>query len=195
MRRAIPASEAVTKGVITASPVLDGSGKAPSASLGASGILEDDKKATKDAEPDEEEEQESEVTKHFVPVLKLVDDEQIVTGVVLQPEEIDAHGDIYDATVIRQACHGFMAKYKGPVGSSSKSAKLGVMHKEFKPQFIIFENYLAPQDVIINGRTIKAGSWIMTVKVLDDSIWKLVKAGKLTGFSIGGKARVKKLAA
>ena len=39
----------------------------------------------------------------------------------------------------------------------------------------------------------KAGSWIMSVKVHDATIWKGVKEGKITGFSIGGMSKVQKL--
>lgn len=168
------------KGVIT-SEALDASGKANSASLPGSGILglttEEDKQG--DAES---------VTKFYVPIAKVsVTEERTITGVVLQPEVVDAQGDIMDAAVIRKAAHAFLAGY-------NTRTKPGLMHKDFKPRFEIVESYLAPQELSINGKLVAEGSWVMTMKVLDDKVWDQIKKGKLTGFSIGGKARVQKLA-
>jgi hypothetical protein len=42
----------------------------------------------------------------------------------------------------------------------------------------------------LNGDTIKAGSWVMSVRVLDDTVWQEVLDGGITGFSIGGIATV-----
>lgn len=186
-RKAIPADEkgkrVVSTKVIT-SNTLEGSGKKYPASAG-SGI----KELTRGKEKEKEEDEKSKsVTKNiFVPLLKANAEEQTVTGVVLQPEVVDAQGDIMSAEVIRKAAHAFLSKY-------NKATKLGFMHKIFgKYKFELYESWIVPQDVVINGTTIKAGSWLMTVYVGDDKIWKLVKAAKIKGFSIGGKARAKKI--
>ncbi len=123
----------------------------------------------------------------FVPLLKANVDEQTVTGVVLQPEIVDAQGDIMASDVIRKAAHKFLAAY-------NRATKLGLQHKDFKKNFELLESYVAPQELVIKNKTIKEGSWIMTVRVLNSKIWKKVKEGKITGFSIGGKAKVKKIA-
>lgn len=130
------------------------------------------------------------VAKSFeVPILKSADDKQIVYGVVLQPETVDAQGDIYDANVIETAAHNFLAAY-------NSTTKLGFQHKEFKPgRFALVESYITTSDTAIGTRTVKAGSWIMAVKVLDKAVWKMIKDGEVKGFSIGGKAKVKKLKA
>lgn len=124
----------------------------------------------------------------YVPILKANDEEQTITGVVLQPEVVDAQGDIMDAQVIRQAAHKFLAAF-------NQRTKLGLQHQTFKNgQFSLAESYLAPGNMVIGGKTVKEGSWVMTVKVLDSKLWSMVKAGKLTGFSIGGRARVRQVA-
>lgn len=130
--------------------------------------------------------EESVTTKLFIPIAKATLDEQTICGVVLQPEVVDAQGDIMGADVIRRAAHRFLAQY-------NRVTKLGLMHKDFKPRFELVESYLAPMDFDLNGFAVKAGSWVMTVKVLDKDVWAKVKKGELTGFSIGGKARVQKL--
>lgn len=121
----------------------------------------------------------------FVPIAKANDEEQTVTGIVLQPETVDAHGDIYSHEVVKQAAYGFLSRYNA-------SKKLGKQHKDFKNwknRFALVESYVAPIDFVLETKSVKAGSWIMTVKVLNSEDWKLVKEGKLTGFSIGGRAR------
>lgn len=127
-------------------------------------------------------------TRFYAEFIKKVGDEQVVTAVVLQPEVVDAHGDIMDADVIKKAAHNFLAKF-------NKATKLGLMHKNFAKNFELLESYVAPGDMVINNITVKAGSWVMTVRVLSGTIWKKIKEGKITGFSIGGRAKVKKLVA
>jgi hypothetical protein len=190
-RRAIPSDEKgqrdfVAK-VIDVDTISD-SGKAAPASLGGSGIKDLTLKEDEDEMIEEGEEGEESVSKSiYVPLLKANNEERTVTGVVLQPEVVDAQGDIMSADVIRKAAHRFLSKY-------NKATKLGLMHKYFgNLGFELYESWIAPQSVVINGTTVKEGSWIMTVYVSSDKIWKLVKSGKLTGFSIGGKARAKKI--
>jgi len=125
----------------------------------------------------------------FIPIAKAIEEEQTVSGVVLKPESTDAQGDIYSADVIREAAFKFLANY-------NKDTKLGHQHKDFKnwrARFALVESYVAPMDFVLGDTLVSAGSWVMTVKVLDSKIWAMVKAGKITGFSIGGKARVQKL--
>lgn len=129
------------------------------------------------------------VAKMFVEIAKANDEEQTVCGVVLAPETTDAQGDIYSAEVIRKAAFNFLASY-------NDSTKLGHQHKDFKNwdgRFALVESYLAPMDFALASTLVKAGSWIMTVKVLDPKIWTMVKSGAITGFSIGGKAKVQNL--
>ena len=125
----------------------------------------------------------------YIPIMKADAVEQTVTGVVLQPEVVDAQGDIYDADVIKAAAYDFLANY-------NRATKLGKQHNDFKSwssRFALVESYLLPMEMAINSSVVKAGSWIMTVKVLDSKVWKLVKEGKITGFSIGGKAKAQDL--
>lgn len=196
-RRAFPADEKGQHPVVAKSinaGDLEGGGKVhPARGLpGGSGVIPEEEKDKPKLVPQKKAEEMEEITEIqksiYVPLLKANADEQTVTGVVLQPEVVDAQGDIMDKEVIRKAAHTFVAKY-------NMATKLGLMHKHFNDQFELLESWLAPHDVVINGTTIKEGAWIMTVKVKDAKIWKLVKEAKLKGFSIGGKAKVKKLAA
>ncbi len=143
----------------------------------------------KKAEPKAEakdEQPESVAKRLFIPIVKTNHEEQTITGIVLQPEVVDAQGDIMSADVIRKAAHKFLADH-------NRVTKLGLMHKDFKKHFELFESFIIPIDLVIGDRQVKAGSWIIVVHVLTKKIWDQIKSGKLGGFSIGGKAKVAKL--
>jgi DNA adenine methylase len=107
-------------------------------------------------------------------------DERFVLGVVLEPEVVDAQGDIYSAEEIRNAAHRFMEDFQG----------LGIQHRDrVNGDVKILESYLAPEDLVVGGTAIKKGTWLFGVRVLSDELWRMVKDGELTGFSIGGSAR------
>jgi DNA adenine methylase len=107
-------------------------------------------------------------------------DERFVLGVVLEPEVVDAQGDIYSAEEIRSAAHRFMEDFQG----------LGLQHRErVNGDVKILESYLAPDDLSVGGTAIKKGTWLFGVRVLSDELWSMVKDGALSGFSIGGTAR------
>ncbi len=115
-------------------------------------------------------------------LLKGVDpsDERFVLGIVLEPEVVDAQGDIYSPDEIRQAAHRFMEEFGG----------IGLMHRlAVNDQVKVLESYVAPVDFEIAGVPVKKGTWLLGVRVLSDELWEQVKEGKLTGFSIGGSAR------
>lgn len=119
----------------------------------------------------------------YTEIAKADAEERTVTGVVLQPEVVDAQGDIISEEVIQEAAEKFLANY-------NKSTKLGLQHKDFKKRFQLLQSFIVPLDMTIGNVVVKKGAWVIKVKVLDDNVWKAVKNGTVTGFSIGGKARV-----
>jgi len=124
---------------------------------------------------DDEEEEDGKITKFFqVPIIK--GDQQIVYGVVSEPDTIDLQGDRLSKAEIRKACHKFMMQ----------SQKINKEH-EGPAKADIIESYIAPTDFKCNGQVVKAGSWVMAVKIHDKDVWKAVKAGEITGFSIAGQ--------
>jgi 2'-5' RNA ligase len=131
----------------------------------------------------------TEVAKSFwAPIVKADNDQRLATGIVLQPEVVDVQGDVYSAEVIQAAAHNFLAKY-------NKATQLGLQHTLMKPDGVeLVECWVAPVDMVINGRDIIKGTWMMTVRVMDDELWGRIKAGSLGGFSIGGVAKVQRLA-
>jgi site-specific DNA-adenine methylase len=117
-----------------------------------------------------------------IPLIKGVDpdDERFVLGVVLEPEVVDAQGDIYSAEEVRQAAHRFMEEFGG----------LGLMHRfRVNGDVKILESYLAPSDFEFGDTKVRKGTWLLAVRIIEDELWERVKDGQLTGFSIGGSAR------
>lgn len=115
-----------------------------------------------------------------VPIFVKKADEHIVCGIVYQPDVVDSQGDEASAEEIKKACYLFM----------EKARVFKVMHKGKKVKVEILENYIAPQNLTIGEKKIKKGTWLMTVRINDDKIWKQIKAGTLTGFSMAGEARI-----
>ena len=120
----------------------------------------------------------------LVPFMKADDDRQLVTGIVLEPDEVDSQNDTIKTDVIERAAYNFLARY-------NNGNKLGIMHRMFGDIGVeLAESYIAPMDMQIGGERVKKGSWIMTVKLVDLVLWRKIKSGDITGFSIGRVAAV-----
>jgi hypothetical protein len=122
------------------------------------------------------------VLKQETHVLK-TSEERYVLGVVLEPLKemgsTDTQNDTYSAEEVRRASHRFMEEY----------GTLGLQHQiNITGRVRLLENYIAPSDFIIDGQLVKAGTWMMGIRVVDNDLWSAVKDGRLTGFSIGGAA-------
>ena len=127
-------------------------------------------------EKEDEEEAEKRCSKSItVPIIKSKGDQQIVYGVVSEPDIIDLQGDRLSREEIEKACHKFMLT----------SQKIGKEH-EGPAKADIIESYIAPLDFTCGGQTVRKGSWVMAVKIHDPELWAAVKNGDITGFSIAG---------
>lgn len=117
-----------------------------------------------------------------VRILKADQEQQLVYGVILEPETFDAHGDKVSTEEIQQAAHEYLVK----------SRIIGRQHSE-QANAQLVESNIAPVDYELNSAPVKQGSWVGVVKVLDSKLWADIKDGKVTGFSIGGLAEKKPL--
>ncbi len=115
-------------------------------------------------------------------ILKIDRKKHLVGGVVYEPETVDSQGDYTDAEEIEKAIERFMEKY------SKDPKRIRVNHKGQAYYFPIIECFQPETDIKKGGKTVKAGSWWLMVKVTNNNIWQLVESGKLTGFSMGGRA-------
>jgi len=65
--------------------------------------------------------------------------------------------------------------------------RLGVMHSVINPDLgRIVESYIAPVDMEINGRIVKAGTWLMGIQ-WQPAIYERIQDGDFTGYSMGGR--------
>lgn len=111
---------------------------------------------------------------------KLDDDKRLVCGIVYEPDVVDTQGDSASPAEIEKAAHNFMLE----------SATIGIMHKEdAKDRAGIVESFIAPMNMRLGNQMIRKGSWVIIVKVRDDELWKDIKSGKITGFSMAGRAK------
>lgn len=114
-----------------------------------------------------------------VPFAKADKAQQIVYGIVYEPDVEDSQGDEANAEEIRKAAHDFLVN----------SRVLKVMHKGKKLNAEIVESYIAPEDFKLGEQEVKKGSWVIATHVSDKKVWKAIVDGKLTGFSMAGTAR------
>jgi uracil-DNA glycosylase family 4 len=127
-----------------------------------------------------------------VPIIKADQDKKIVYGVVLDPYQVDAHGDYISPKEIEQTAHKWMAKSRlisldhkseanaKPVESwveqypstkDYKAAIVGKPHRVFRREF--------GKDVI------HSGAWVLGTQ-LDDELWESFQTGKIAAYSIEG---------
>lgn len=116
-----------------------------------------------------------------VKLLKRDEAQQIVYGVVYEPDVVDAHGDFMDAEEIEKAAHVFLKEFRNIDKQHDFTSKVGE----------VIESYIAPADFELGGQTVTKGTWMMAVKVVDD-VWQSIEKGEYTGFSLAGYGNVEK---
>jgi DNA adenine methylase len=113
-----------------------------------------------------------------VPILKF-DDQRIITGIVMEPGSTDTQGDQVSLPEVEKAMFSWAEGQKA----------IGLQHQSIITDAItVLENWIAREDSTINGQAVVKGSWLMSLRVNDDSLWAAVKSGAISGFSIGGTA-------
>lgn len=121
-----------------------------------------------------------------VPILKLDEEQQVMIGIALEPDEVDAQNDTIKPKTIERTAYNFLADF-GKVGGT----RLGLMHSKFGDIGLeLVSSWIALKDETINGKRVKKGSWLVAVRVTSSALWAKIKSGELTGFSIGGVAAV-----
>lgn len=110
-----------------------------------------------------------------VPICKIDEEKRLVYGIVMEPDSIDSQGDWESAEEIERAAHKFM----------KDSRVIYREHKTKQPNVHVVESYIAQDD----SGEIKKGSWVMVTYCGDEEMWKQVKKGEFTGYSIRGYAQ------
>lgn len=121
------------------------------------------------------------LVKHL-PVFK-TDEERFVLGIVLEPTkemgQPDSQKDVYSAEEVKKSSYKFMEEFQ----------VIGLQHRaDVSDRVSILLNWITLEDSTINGQPVTKGTWLLGVRVKDDTLWAAVKSGEITGFSIGGVA-------
>lgn len=109
--------------------------------------------------------------------------------VVLEPETVDLHGDIYSAEEVEKACINF----------NTHCMKANLFHQVQIETAKIEQSFISPSDFYLDdGRLIKKGTWLQWFYFPEgnsdsDKLWKQVKSGDICGVSIGCRAMVENL--
>ena len=114
-----------------------------------------------------------------IPIIKQANEElKQATFLVLSPDEVDLHGDVYDANEVRKACHNF----------NTYCRKANLLHLFDTDTFSVVESYIAPVGMQMGDTVIKAGSWLAVIQVSEsedgDALWEGIKDGDFNGLSV-----------
>lgn len=119
-----------------------------------------------------------------VPFKAFDEERRVAIGGVLVPNKVDLQGDFVRPPVIEQFNDGFMTRLQ----SSDGEAVPGVMHAVFPDDHVtLSENRILDETQVIAGKEFRAGSWIQGWKFHDDELWRLVRDGVLSAYSIGAR--------
>lgn len=110
-------------------------------------------------------------------VNKATEEQQLVYGIVYEPDVEDAHGDYMTATEIEKAAHGFLKDARNVDNEHDFEAGAGE----------VVESYIAPTDFELGEHEVKKGAWVLVTKATEE-IWEEVKKGTITGYSMAGTA-------
>ncbi|SFM29016.1 Putative phage serine protease XkdF [Gracilibacillus orientalis] len=105
------------------------------------------------------------------------EDQQLVYGVVYEPDVEDSHEDFMTAPEIEKAAHGFMKDARNIDKQHDFESGVGE----------VVESYIAPAEFQLGEETITKGSWVLVTKASDE-VWEEVKKGEITGYSMAGTA-------
>lgn len=109
--------------------------------------------------------------------------DQLVYGVVLEPNSVDGDDQVMTAADIEWTAHHFMAV----------QGIAGYRHSRVADATVV-ESYVAPCDFQLGGQTVKKGSWIVVMRVNDPALWQQILRGEITGYSVGGFGELTPLA-
>ena len=104
--------------------------------------------------------------------------QQIVGGIIYEPNVEDSQGDYMEADEIEKMAYKYM--------TGDKKFKINHKGKDFT--FPIIESYIPDEDTKKGGQIIKKDAWWLMIKIDNKKIWTDIENGKLGGFSMGGKA-------
>lgn len=150
-------------------------------------------------------------------ILEKAQEKRYTLGVVYEPDVLDTQKEFAKAEDIEKAAWAFMERLQTLAKTSVDLVKWanGVLDGTVEDEFdireteevlkasglddehlqigedqhlgTIVESYIAPVDMVIEGETVKKGSWLLGVR-WTESMFEKIKKGQRTGFSMYGRA-------
>lgn len=125
-------------------------------------------------------------TKHTrLNVVSKDDGEQVVTGVVMVPHEVDRQGDFETPETVASFSQQFESLYE------NDDADGGIMHAAWPSEWMTLEaNGIVGSDFEDADRLpndVADGAWAQSWRVHDDGLWQLIQDDVMGGFSIGAR--------
>jgi len=116
-------------------------------------------------------------------IIKTDSENHYVTGIVYEPMTEDSQGNYMSEEEIIKAAYWF----------AKNGDKVDLQHS-FEPLngAAVVESWVAKADFEIDSMKIKKGTWLMTVEISDEDVWKEIENGEITGFSMGGQGNYSK---
>lgn len=128
-------------------------------------------------------------------VMKADQMQQIVYGVVLEPDTVDSQKDYVPAADVELTAHNYLANAilgNNTVHKIGHRLTSGV--RSGSPRLVPVESFIAPVDFTYDGvEWVKKGSWVLAAKVLDKKLWQGILDGEFTGWSVGGTGQRRQL--
>lgn len=110
-------------------------------------------------------------------IVKMDNENHYVTGIVYEPMTEDSQGNYMTEEEI----------VKAAIWYAKNGDQVDLQHS-FEPLdgATVVENWVAKSDFKLGDQEIRKGTWLMTVEISDEDVWKSIEKGEITGFSMGG---------
>lgn len=121
-------------------------------------------------------------------IQKKGNEQQLVYGIVLEPNKVDLQGDVITPEEVEKAAHRYM-EYMFNI---SPISMIGSEH-ERPITAVPVESFIAPVDFWYDGtpRTeeykVPKGSWVLVAHIIDSDEFAKIKLGEYTGYSVQGR--------
>lgn len=126
------------------------------------------------------------MTKEAIPIIKSSDElKKEITFIYYEPNTPDAHGDWASESVIEKACDNFNDNLEaGNILSNLFHSKEDGKYTS-TDSFEVVKSWVTPTDCIIGDTQVIEGTWLVKVKILNDTLWDKFLDGTVSGVSFG----------
>jgi hypothetical protein len=119
-------------------------------------------------------------------VIKASAERRYVLGKAYGPGALDAHNEFMTADTVENAAWGYLADGGRQIGLHHADGTVG--HAQVVESYV----YRGPDWTITDAQggtqTVRAGDWLIGA-IFDPAAWRLVRAGRLVGWSVDGIGR------